>query len=259
MQNDTLLSDVNGAVGWLTINREAKMNTLTREMWHLLTAKLQELCDDSRVRVIVIRGAGDQVFSAGADIEEMKIRLESSEAHDGLSATAEAFDAIADCTKPTIAMVHGHCFGGGCAIALGCDVRLVSDESLFAITPARLGLGYPYNGVERAVHELGASFARYMLITANRIKPDEALRVGLAHAVHPAGDLERETTNLAERMASLAPLTIRAARESLRVASHRATALDEVNQLIEECATSEDFREGARAFMEKRKPKFEGR
>lgn len=260
--DDSLVIHVDGAVGWLTINRPAKFNALTQAMWARLPELLDELSANPAVRVIVIRGAGEHCFSAGADIAEFKARAESGEVDENaLSPTSEAFDRIAECSTPTISMVHGHCFGGGCAIALATDIRVVSEDALFAITPAKLGLGYPFNGVERAVQELGPTHARYLLMTANRLNAADAFRIGLAHEVHPATKLEMATRALANTVASNAPKTIRAIRTSVAQAQlpESERDLDLIATLIRECATSEDYQEGVRAFMEKRKPEFDDR
>ena len=260
MENDSLLASVDGPIGWLTINRPEKMNSLTREMWSQFSELLNKLSSHPRVRVIVIRGAGPECFSAGADVDEFRDRLDSEVSSDVLSPTADTFDAIAECETPTIAMVRGNCFGGGCAIALAADIRCASKNSLFAITPARLGLGYPFNGIERAVQELGAAQARYLFLTTDAIGADDALRIGLAQVVYPEHELESKTEALALKIASLAPLTLRSIKKSIQVTQTAASDrdLEGVERYIDACWKSDDFREGLHAFGEKRKPGFKG-
>lgn len=261
MEDDSLLTSIEGPIGWLTINRVEKMNSLTRAMWSLFAEKLDTLSSNTKVRVIIIRGAGSECFSAGADVDEFRERLDSEVSSDVLSPTADTFDAIAQCPTPTIAMVRGHCFGGGCAIALAADIRVASENSLFALTPARLGLGYPFNGIERAVQELGAAYARFLFLTAEPVGAKDALRIGLAHAVYPEYELEQNTIKMALKIAALAPLTLRSIKESIHVTQTAASGRDlaGVERHIDACWKSEDFREGLHAFMEQRKPRFEGR
>lgn len=260
MDDDSLRTHIDGRIGWLTINRPDKFNSLTREMWSDFPGKLDELSSNPNVRVIIIRGAGIECFSTGADVDEFKERLDSEVSSDVLAPTAVAFDAIAECPTPTIAMVRGHCFGGGCAIALAADIRCVSDNSLFALTPARLGLGYPFNGIERAVQELGAANARFLFLTSEAIKYKDALRIGLAHLAYQDYELEQQTTKLAQKIAALAPLTLRSIKESIRVTQTAASGrdLESAKQFIDACWKSDDFREGLNAFMERRNPKFKG-
>lgn len=246
-------------IGWLVINRPEKMNAFNSEMWDAMAPQLHELEEDDEVRVIVMRGAGEEAFSAGADISEFKARGNDTSAPGELATTRDsAFVALARCRKPTLAMIHGVCMGGGCAIALNIDIRLASEDATFAITPARLGLGYPFSGIERAVQELGPAATRYLFVTAKRIDTHKALEMGLVQEVHAAGELQAATEKLARRIAANAPKTIRAVRESVRqsVLDPASRSLNDVHALIRECFESEDYLEGLRAFMEKRRPEF---
>ena len=249
-------------LAWIVFNRPEKHNAFTKRMWRDLPELIKELEVDHTVRVIVFRGAGEASFSVGADIEELKRLYDEDGPETGfLGHTGIAVDAIAECHTPTIAMVHGLCFGGGCAIALCADIRIASEEATFAITPAKLGLGYPFNGVERAVQELGPANARYLLMTAKRVLGEDALQTGLVQELHKKEDLLEATLELAHTVASNAPKTIRAIRKSIQQVllppSDRSTKA--IHQWIVDCANSDDYQEGLQAFMEKRKPKFRGR
>ena len=244
-------------IGWLVFDRPEKMNAMHAGMWGALPDKIRELEEDPAVRVIVFRGAGEQAFSAGADIAEFHEHGTSSTADALAGIREDAFRAIAECRKPTVGMIHGFCMGGGCAIALNLDIRIASEDAVFAITPARLGLGYPHSGIQRAVAELGPAATRYLFLTANKVNAHQAERMGLVQEVHPANELEGATETLALRIAGNAPKTIRAVRASVHhILSPGDGDTGAVETLIAECAGSEDFQEGLRAFVEKRPPEF---
>ena len=256
MTDSVLVIEKEPPLGWLIFNRPQKLNALNAEMWRAIPGALSQLEADPEVRVIVVRGAGDRAFSAGADISEFESAPNAGD-DDGESIFG-AFDALAACTKPTVAMIHGVCMGGGCAAALCIDIRLASETAEFAITPARLGLGYSFKGIERAVQELGPANARYLFITAGKIGAKKAREMGLVQEVHPRLELEKATRDLALRIADNAPKTIRAVKESVRqsVLPPADRRQEVVEDLIRECFESEDFQEGLRAFSEKRKPRF---
>ena len=235
-----------------------------RYYWHWKSRHRDRPKADPEIRVIVVRGAGERAFSAGADIGEFKSNDRAAEDEapkENRGSLFQVLDGLARCAKPTIAMIHGVCMGGGCAAALSIDIRLASEDAEFAITPARLGLGYSFEGIERAVQELGPANARYLFITAGTVDARKALEMGLVQEVHAPDELESATRALAMQIAQNAPKTIRAARESVRqsVLTPGDRQLDIVDALIRECFESEDFKEGVRAFAEKRKPRFEDR
>ncbi len=254
MTDSVLLIEKEPPLGWLIFNRPEKLNAFNAAMWGAIPGAFALLEADPEVRVIVLRGAGDRAFSAGADISEFE---SASNTSDGESIFG-AFDALAACTKPTVAMIHGVCMGGGCAAALCIDIRLASETAEFAITPARLGLGYSFEGIERAVQELGPANTRYLFITADKVGAQKAQEMGLVQEVHPQNELEKATRDLALRIADNAPKTIRAVKESVRqsVLPPGDRRQEVVSALIRECFESADFQEGLRAFSEKRKPRF---
>ena len=262
MEDEPILIQKVPPLAWLIINRPEKMNAFTASMWRELPERLAQLEDDDDIRVIVVRGAGEKAFSAGADLSEFK------EQSDGRGDTAvtggqtnTAWDAFATCSKPTVAMIQGYCMGGGLGLAVYRDIRLASTESLFALTPARVGLGYPFSGVERAVHELGAPNARYLLMTASRIRADAALEMGILHSIHEHSALLEATETLCQQIAENAPKTLRAIKESIRqsVLTPDQRDPDAAHALIRECFQSEDYKEGLQAFAERRKPVFNDR
>lgn len=272
--NSFLLVEKDPPIGWLIFNRPAKLNAINAAMWQAIPERLAELDADPAVRVIVVRGAGERAFCVGADVSDFDAQMQNpggggqaggrgarGGGGGGGEAARDVFQAFAECGKPTLAMIHGVCMGGGCAIALNIDIRLASEDAQFAITPARLGLGYPLSEVERAVEEIGPANTRYLLLTAARMKASKALELGLVQEVHPTSELEEATVALANVISENAPKTMRAIKESVRqsVLDLSVREPEKADALIRDCFTSEDFREGVRAFMEKRKPRFEDR
>lgn len=262
MSSDSILCEARPPLGWITLNRPDKLNAFNLSMWRALPEKLAALERDTDVRVIIIKGAGEKAFGAGADISEFEEnRKDPKTAAEYARANDAAFLAIRNCTKPTIAMIRGFCIGGGCAVALCADIRVAAADTKFAITPARLGLGYAFSGIEHAVQELGPAGARYVFLTAAQVDAGKALELGIVQEVHAPEELEARTIKLAEIIALNAPLTLRAAKEAIRQASRAPEARDLalVERLIRDCFASEDYKEGLRAFGEKRKPEFRGK
>lgn len=262
MNRDEIVVEKDSTLGWVVINRPEKLNSFTGAMWQRLNEAVKTLEGDSSIRVILIRGAGERAFSAGADITEFR---PSGAAPDASTGNGSPFDmamvAIAQCSKPTVAMIHGVCMGGGCALALSTDIRLASTDAVFAITPAKIGLGYPFGSVERTVRELGPANARYMLITGAKFSANKAKEMGLVQEVVAPEELENAATEMGRLIAGNAPKTIRAVKECVRhsVLDEAQRNVEACNALINECAGSEDFREGILSFVEKRPPNFQDR
>jgi len=253
---------VQGAVGNVIVCNPERMNALTLEMWRALPRLLAALDADPAVRVIVLRGEGERAFAAGADISEFDSRRDEALARAEYDrALEEALAAPGRTSKPVVASIRGVCMGGGLGLAAACDLRIAADDALFRMPAARLGLGYSADGVRRFLTLLGAAATCDLFFTARRFDAAEALRLGFVSRVVPAQRLEPETAALCAQIAENAPLTIAAVkatvRELLRDPEQRDLA--RVSSLIEGCFRSEDYREGRRAFLEKRKPVFRGR
>jgi enoyl-CoA hydratase/carnithine racemase len=250
-----------GAVGWITFNRPERHNALAVEMWAAIPEALDLLEADDEVRVIVLRGAGGKAFVSGADISQFEKQRSGEQGrvgYDTLVGTANQRLANARC--PTIAMIRGYCIGGGLGVALQCDLRVATRESRFGIPAARLGVGYGHQGLKRLMDVVGPAFAMEIFFTARQFSADEALAMGLVNRVLDDADLEGFVAEYCNRIADNAPLTIGAVKTCVRELL-RGDRLDRerCEAVVRACFDSEDYVEGRRAFMEKRRPVFKGR
>lgn len=249
-----------GAIGWIVITNVARRNAINGEMWRSFPLAMAEFDADPDVRVVVLRGEGTVAFAAGADISEFEKRRSDPEA-------AKAFDGVLDrallalegSPKPVIAMIHGICFGGGVEISLACDLRYAGGSAMFSIPAARLSIGYAVHGTNKLVATVGHAVAREILFTARRYNAQEAAEIGLVNRVMPDGELEAYVRGVAATLADNAPLSIATSKSIIEqcVLPHSDFARGE--ELIRQCAGSEDHKEGRRAFMEKRRPVFRGK
>jgi enoyl-CoA hydratase/carnithine racemase len=256
-----LLQRVADGIGTITFNNIEKHNAMSLDMWEALGDAMHELSSHPDVRVIVLTGAGDKAFVSGADIsqfEKSRHNAEASEDYVRRSSMARAL--LGNCSKPTIASIQGFCLGGGLQIAMLADIRIASESSQFGIPAAKLGVAYGYEGLRHLVSLVGPSQARLLMFTGMRIHSSEALKIGLIDQVIVDSDLRGRTLELAQTIANNAPLAVAAAKitiaEILKDTSDRD--MEAIKQIDIRCADSEDFREGRRAFMEKRKPAFRG-
>jgi enoyl-CoA hydratase/carnithine racemase len=255
--------DRDGHVAIVTIGRPEKHNALGVEMWGRLRDAARELAADDAVRVIVVRGAGTAAFSAGADISEFaqeRGSIVDAERYGELVEQAES--ALADAGKPTIAMIHGICVGGGAGVALACAIRFADDAFSFAIPSARLGIVYHQDAVERLVAAVGPAVALDLLVSARTMGAGEAQSCGLITGPPlPAHELEAATLAHARRIASRAPLSVAGAVAGVRLALRPGDARlqRELERLRRAAVESEDYREGVRAWGERRSPRFGGR
>ena len=257
---DSLVASVSDGIARLVLNRPDKHNVISLAMWRGIGAALGEFVADDDVRVIVVRGAGDRAFSAGADIAEFESKRERDNAGTYNRATSEAHRALTDCPKPTIAQIGGYCIGGGLGVALACDLRIASDRSRFGIPAARLGLGYDYGSLKTLVDLVGPAAAKEIVFTARRLNAEEAYAIGLVNRIVAPEELATTVGEYAGMMAENAPLTLRASKrivmEALKDPDVRDVAL--CDRLVADCYASADYVEGRRAFMEKRRPRFRG-
>ncbi|WP_130343800.1 enoyl-CoA hydratase/isomerase family protein [Herbihabitans rhizosphaerae] len=246
-----------GAVATLTIDRPAKRNAMSLAMWSALPELMAEVDADETIRVLVITGG--EHFSAGADIGEFAaLRTEPADAERYGLAVHDGARAIATLRKPTIAAITGWCIGGGCEIALACDVRMAADDASFGITPAKLGIVYAFASTKQLVDVVGPAWAKQILYTGDIFDAATALRIGLVNELHPgAAAVRKRALGAAELIASRAQVSVRGAKTIVnRITGGQLTEDDAVRELYQESVTSADYAEGVRAFLDKRKPNF---
>jgi enoyl-CoA hydratase len=251
-----------GAVGWIVFDQPAKRNALNNAMWAGIPPAMAQFDADPQVRCVAFRGAGTQAFSAGADISEFESARASEEAvgqYDGL--LDQVLHAIQDSRKPSLAMIHGFCMGGGLEIALACDLRYCGAGAQFAIPAAKLGLAYNVEGHKRLLETVGPANAKEIMFLGRRYSAEEALAMGMVNKVLADGALQAFVDEVLETLCQNAPLAIANSKTIIEEYLKSAGEPDQAAMAaaMKRCAQSEDYKEGRRAFMEKRKPRFEGK
>jgi enoyl-CoA hydratase/carnithine racemase len=263
MSDQPFLVDREGQTAILTINRHAQRNSLNFEMWEAFPGYIKELNADPSVRVIVLTGAGDKAFASGADISEFDSKRTGRDAaalyHRAVEETMASLEAA---SKPVIAMVNGFALGGGCELAVACDVRIAAESASLGIPSAKLGVVISFSDTKRLVDLVGPAVAKEMLMTGRRLSAHEALGVGLVNRVVPDPLLRQTTLEIAATIAANAPFSVASAKAMVEQCRHDPD-LSAVNATDAErplhCYETEDFREGVQAFLEKRPPRFMGR
>ena len=255
----TITVERRGAVAVLTVNRPEKLNALNSSVHTEGVAALDELKHDDSVRVLVITGAGQKSFIAGADISEFEGKTPVTQRSTFQERTL--FNSIDTFPKPVIAMINGFCLGGGCELALACDLRIAGENARFSQPEINLGVMPGGGGSQRLTRLIGEGRAMEMILTGDMIDAETALRSGLVNHVHPLAELEAKTMEMAEKIAEKAPIALQLCKEAVKFASR--SNLDEGLRrevdLFAICFSTEDKEEGVSAFLEKRKPNFKGR
>ena len=263
MENtDLILVDSRDGVGRVTINNPARRNAISLEMWQAMGAAFERFTADDSVRCVVIQGAGDKAFASGADIsqfEKQRANAEAAEAYGRISRGVR--DRMLAFEKPLIAQIRGFCMGGGLGLAMTADIRVSADDGVFGIPAARLGIAYDFLNLRNLVHLVGPSRAKEILLTGQRVRAAEAERMGLVNRVVPVAELDAAVASITGALVENAPLSMRASKltieEVIKDAADRDMA--KVEALSRACFDSADYREGRTAFMEKRRPVFQGR
>jgi enoyl-CoA hydratase/carnithine racemase len=255
---EDLVLERSGAVATLVLNRPDSHNAVRLGMYEALPGLLGEIDQDRDVKVLVVRGAGRKAFASGADItefREVRANAETARAYNERVAAAER--ALEGLSKPTIAMVHGYCIGGGCGLALACDLRFADERASFGITPARLGLVYSLDSTKRLVDVVGPSRAKWILMSGQRVEAERAHQIGLADEVVPTDDLEKLTYEFAELLCTRAQFSIRATKQIVaRILAGQTEDDEATRDLRNSSFDTDDYAEGVRAFLEKRPPTF---
>lgn len=261
-QTDLALSRKEDGIGWMTFNNPERHNALSVEMRLAVIDVLTDFRNDDDIRVVVMTGAGGRSFVSGADISQFEKQRATPEQQAEYAALSGRMDeAMTGLGKPLIAMIKGFCLGGGLGVALNADIRVASSDSRFGIPAARLSIGYPYGSIRKLMALVGPAYAKEILFTAKRYPADAALRMGLINDVVEPDKLEESVHELATTICANAPLTIRASKAIVEelLKNEDEHDLDLCAELVRRCMESEDFVEGRRAFMEKRRPRFSGK
>jgi enoyl-CoA hydratase/carnithine racemase len=253
--SEHLRLEIGDPVATLTIDRPAKRNAISFEMWSAIPEVVARV-EQSPARVLVVRG--DEHFSAGADISEFSTLRAGAEGAAKYSEAVHAGErALSEMSKPSIAAISGFCIGGGCEIALACDMRICADNATFGITPAKLGIVYHFTSTRQLVDAVGPAWAKQILFSGEFLDAPTASRIGLVNEVHPAGELDERVEKLATTIATRAQVSVHGAKSIINRIQGGLDAEDaEVVALYDKAHSSADYAEGVAAFLEKRKPRF---
>lgn len=256
----SITTHIQDAIGWVTFNSPQKLNSLNEAMWLSLPAIISDLEMNSDVRIIILRGSGEKSFSAGADISEFDRVREGDAAANYNALNNAAFKSLQECKKPTIAMIHGFCLGGGFLLALSVDLRIASNKAQFSLPPAKLGLGFDVRWLSPLLKLVPPHIAKELLFTAERYSADQCFQMGMLNSVFDAEKLEAETIKLATTIGGNAPLTLENVKSAIDALARNDHHIDFAAQdeLSARCYNSLDYAEGRRAFSERRPPVFTG-
>jgi len=257
-----LKTSIQGAVATVIFSNLPKMNAMSYDMWRAVPPVFAELDANPAVRVIVCAGDGEKAFISGADISQFeKLRGTADAQAEYNKAVEQAYLAPVSCSKPVVARIRGICIGGGLGFAAACDLRICSEDSVFRMPAARLGLGYSPTGIRRFMNVLGAANTVDIFMSARKFDAREAQRMGFVSKVVAAAELDKTVADYCKLVAENAPLTVAAAKYAVQQwqKDEKDRDLARAVRMVETCFASEDHREGRKAFMEKRIPEFRGK
>jgi enoyl-CoA hydratase/carnithine racemase len=256
-----ILAQADGSVGRITINNPDRRNAISLDMWEGISEAFDAFNADPLIRCVVMAGAGDKAFASGADISQFKENRSNAEAADAYARISTAGrQKMLGCEKPFIAQIRGFCMGGGLGIALAADIRIASEDSQFGVPAARLSIAYDRVNLGNLIGLVGPSKAKEILITAKRYSAVEAAAMGLINACVPVEHLDVTVRDMTDRIAENAPLSMRASKLTINELMKDDVAFNGelVAQMTRDCFNSSDYQEGQEAFMNKRKPVFQG-
>lgn len=257
-----VIARIEDGIGWMIFSNPRRRNAVTFNMWLQIPEIIENLSQDENVRVVALRGEGTSSFISGADISEFAEKRSTPEQVKAYDAAGKAAGvAIAGIAKPSVAVISKWCVGGGLGTALGCDLRIASDDTHFAVPAAKLGLGYRYAGIKTLVDLVGPANAAEIFYSARHYSAEEARQMGLINQILPKKGFDVAAVSYLTQITQNAPLTIKAVKLAIRgvLAQSDPDDMEEINTAVATCFASEDYAEGRAAFTEKRNPKFFGR